>query len=68
MDPVIAADGHTYERVAIADWLTNHANSLVTGAPLTSLAWTTNWSIRIFCQSWVHESLPAGGLQICSIV
>ncbi len=30
-DPVIAADGHTYERQAMEDWLTCHNPSPVTG-------------------------------------
>ena len=34
VDPVIAADGHTYERAAIAAWLQQHHTSPVTGAPL----------------------------------
>ena len=29
-DPVVAADGHTYERAAIAAWLQNHNTSPVT--------------------------------------
>ena len=29
-DPVMAADGHTYERSGIAKWLTNHTTSPVT--------------------------------------
>ena len=33
-DPVIAADGHTYERHAIQDWLQEHSSSPVTGKPL----------------------------------
>ena len=33
-DPVIAADGHSYEREAMQKWLTQHATSPVTGLKL----------------------------------
>lgn len=33
-DPVVAADGHTYERTAIAAWLQHHNTSPVTKQPL----------------------------------
>ena len=28
-DPVVAQDGNTYERVAVVEWLKDHANSLI---------------------------------------
>ena len=34
VDPVIAGDGHTYERAAIAEWLETNHTSPVTQAPL----------------------------------
>ena len=33
-DPVVAADGHTYERAAITSWLQQHTTSPVTKQPL----------------------------------
>ena len=33
-DPVIAADGHTYEKEAIQAWLHHHSSSPVTGKAL----------------------------------
>merc|ERR1719456_1375774 len=36
IDPVMAADGKTYERVAIAEWLRTHRRSPMTNAPLNS--------------------------------
>ena len=33
-DPVIAADGHSYERAALEGWLAQHDTSPVTGQPL----------------------------------
>ena len=34
IDPVIAADGHTYERAAIQQWLQTRSTSPVTLLPL----------------------------------
>ncbi len=34
-EPVIAADGHTYEKAAILDWLQLHVESPVTGEALS---------------------------------
>jgi hypothetical protein len=33
-DPVVAADGHTYERAAIVQWITEHGTSPITRQPL----------------------------------
>ena len=35
LDPVIAADGHTYERSAIQQWLQGSSNSPVTADKLS---------------------------------
>jgi len=35
-DPVITADGHTYERAAIEQWLESHNTSPLTGLPLST--------------------------------
>lgn len=37
VDPVVASDGHTYERAAIVMWIEKNLTSPMTGAPLTSL-------------------------------
>jgi len=36
VDPVVTADGHTYERAAIEQWLRVHDTSPMTGQPLPS--------------------------------
>jgi len=36
MEPVLAADGHAYERAAIEDWISIHGTSPVSGEPLAS--------------------------------
>ncbi|MEW5305626.1 MAG: hypothetical protein WDW36_008156 [Sanguina aurantia] len=45
-DPVIAADGHCYERAAIANWLTNHDTSPMTNAPMAHKMLTPNHQLR----------------------
>lgn len=37
-DPVIASDGHTYEREAITRWLRSNRRSPKTGATMTDTA------------------------------
>ena len=46
VDPVIAADGHTYERAAFQDWLHHSAMSPVDGIPLKHTRLVTNQAIR----------------------
>ena len=46
LDPVLAADGHTYSRAAIADWLGRHQTSPLTGAPLPSAQLLPNYGMR----------------------
>ena len=45
-DPVVTADGFTYERDAIAQWLEGHGSSPVTGAPLDSKVLIPNHALR----------------------
>lgn len=45
-DPVIAWDGHTYERVSIARWLEEHATSPMTGETLQDRTLRPNHSMR----------------------
>jgi hypothetical protein len=44
-DPVIAADGLTYERAALKAWLRNSSASPATGAPLGSAGVRANWAV-----------------------
>lgn len=46
MDPVVAADGHTYERRAIADWVESHDVSPVTNEPLAHKQLTPNALVK----------------------
>ena len=45
-DPVITADGQTYERAAIEEWLERHTTSPSTGAPLPHRVLTPSIAIR----------------------
>lgn len=46
MDPVIAADGHSYERAAVERWFLTHRTSPMTGAVLTSSVVMPNHRLR----------------------
>ena len=52
VDPVIAADGHTYERVGIEQWLLHKSSSPVTGVPFSHTRLIPNVLIKqaIACQ------------------
>jgi len=46
-DPVMCADGHTYERSAIQQWFAEgHRTSPQTNVPLTDLTLTPNFTVR----------------------
>ena len=45
-DPVIAADGHSYERAALEAWLMQHSTSPVTGLSLPHTRIVDNILIR----------------------
>ena len=51
VDPVIAADGHSYERVALEAWLANHRTSPFTGARLQHMHVTPNHRLRSMIES-----------------
>ena len=46
VDPVIAWDGHTYERTPIARWLAEHSTSPMTGETLPDFTLRPNHSMR----------------------
>ena len=45
-DPILASDGHTYERYAITDWLCNNGTSPNTGLCLVSKDLAPNYALR----------------------
>lgn len=46
VDPVVAADGHTYEREAILHWFSTSTISPMTGAHLSTLQVFSNFTLR----------------------
>lgn len=56
MDPVIAADGFTYERSAIENWIARKGTSPMTNEPLPHLGLTPNR----FAKSAVQSSRKSG--------
>ena len=51
-DPVVASDGHTYERRAIERWLATKATSPKTGEQLDSKQVFPNHSMRRMILEW----------------
>jgi flagellar biosynthesis GTPase FlhF len=62
IDPVSAADGHTYERGAIEEWLVGHSTSPMTGAELEVKMLFPNHIMRGFIRTWqeAQRCRPAG--------
>ena len=58
-DPVMAADGQTYERDAITQWFQHHNTSPYTGALLTSKALTPNWAIKQMMETYFNPPVSA---------
>ena len=53
-DPVLAADGHAYERVHIEEWLSHHLTSPLTGELLQSAALLPCHALRKMAQLYIH--------------
>jgi hypothetical protein len=51
-DPVVAADGHTYERKAIKRWLQKHSTSPLTNLRLEHKVLVPNFAIRSALEEW----------------
>lgn len=64
LDPVCAADGHTYERAAITAWLATHATSPATGEALPGgdRSLRVNHSMRSQVVSWLDEQRAAAAV------
>lgn len=55
IDPVVAADGHTYERQAIERWLQDHQTSPLTNAALTSKQLLPNLRLKAIAEEARRE-------------
>lgn len=59
-DPVVAADGHTYERAAIARWLLSSNRSPLTGSALAHKNLVPNYMLlSSLRESSASNRLPA---------
>jgi Mg-chelatase subunit ChlD len=60
-DPVIGNDGHTYERAAITEWLTNHHASPMTRRPMALTDIQPNFALRGAIERWklANEAMPS---------
>ena len=54
-DPVMCADGHSYERASIAQWLQDHDTSPLTGAVLEHKHLIPNHALRKVITEWTAE-------------
>jgi hypothetical protein len=54
-DPASSADGHTYERALIEDWLRNHDTSPKTGAVLLHKNLSPNIALRQAIEEWEEQ-------------
>jgi hypothetical protein len=60
-DPVVAADGFTYERAAITEWIASHSTSPTTNQSMVSKILFPNLSLRSQIVAWKEENrLPRG--------
>ena len=53
MDPTIAADGHTYEKAAILEWLSTSSVSPLTGEPMDKTTLIPNLLVRSQIRSYL---------------
>ena len=60
LDPVVAADGHTYERAQIEAWLQKSKTSPMTNAELAHTTLTMNITVRGMVQDFLVECRAAG--------
>ena len=68
LHPVIAKDGHTYERDAIQQWFDNGNVRSPQGSPLHSTILLStelivNQAMKTFIQEWIEENTSLQGLQ-----
>ena len=55
VDPVVASDGHTYEKSAIAKWFIHNDTSPMTAQRLPTLTLTPNYSIKSMISDYIDK-------------
>jgi len=58
-DPVLCADGHSYERTSIQEWLQSHHTSPLTGMTLEHKLLVPNHALRKVAEEWQGAKLIA---------
>lgn len=58
-DPVMAADGFTYERQALESWLFSHATSPITNQSMPHKHLISNHSLRSAIMEWRAKQATA---------
>ncbi|MDF2866553.1 MAG: hypothetical protein K0S11_23 [Gammaproteobacteria bacterium] len=61
-DPVIAEDGHTYERIYIQEWLRNHDTSPLTGLKIGRTL-TSNYTMKKLIDEYLEKHQKVRGNQ-----
>ena len=59
-DPVMCADGHSYERTAIATWLQGYATSPCTNLRLRHIDLVPNIALLNSIEEWGQKTLTLG--------
>lgn len=57
-DPVVAADGFTYERVSVETWFEHHSTSPMTGVQLQHLSLLPNLTLKALIADAAGDRLP----------
>lgn len=57
VDPVLASDGHTYELVAIQQWLETNDRSPMTNNPLPNKDLVPNHAVRSMITEWQERKI-----------
>ncbi|EOD19591.1 hypothetical protein EMIHUDRAFT_209217 [Emiliania huxleyi CCMP1516] len=60
-DPVMAADGHAYERTAIERWLATKSTSPMTGAELENTSLFPHHMLRRQIREWREDGSRLAG-------
>ena len=67
-DPVITADGHTYERAAIAHWLESRVTSPKTGLPLANTTLIPNIDLKRAIEEHFFITIEFGEKEMGEII
>ena len=60
LDPVVAADGVTYDRSSISQWLLTRDTSPITGAPMSHGGLSVNTAVRAYVTAYLTAAASPG--------